>query len=158
MWKYNKKLIKCKEDLPEDCIGFVYEIVNISAQKRNQELLDLGFGPERTEATIYIGKKLLSFSKRVKTTKKDKETSKKKTKIITSDSGWLGYTGSNYNLNWQIQEGDKIKKTILYCCKSKAELSYKESKEIFLRGCLETNTYYNAWISVRCRKANLKNI
>ena len=131
MWYFKGKKITKIEQFPENSVGFIYCIENLDNGRK------------------YIGKKILCFKRRVKTTKKDRTISKKKSKLVISDSGWLGYTGSSAELNSDILKGDKIKKTILRICHSKAEMSYYEAKEIFLRECLEKTEYYNKWISVR---------
>lgn len=133
-WYYNNKRITSSEQLPTNTVGIVYLIENLTNNKS------------------YVGKKILQFKRKTKTSKKERTTSRKKSKIVTKDSGWLSYTGSSVELNEDIKKGHKIKKTILRACFSKAEMSYWESKEIFLRECLETEDYYNKWISVRVYK------
>ena len=66
------------EELPEDCIGFVYMITNTISGKK------------------YIGKKLAKFSKTTYKTVKLKNGTKKKKKIRSKiDSDWREYYGSN---------------------------------------------------------------
>ena len=66
------------DDLPEDCIGFVYLITNIDTGR------------------MYIGKKLAKFSKTIQRTVKLKNGTKKKKKIRTKiDSDWRDYYGSS---------------------------------------------------------------
>ena len=75
------------EILPEDCVGFVYLITNnISGRK-------------------YIGKKLSKFSKTTYKVVKLKNGTKKRKKIRSKvDSDWKQYTGSNIELNKDIEQ------------------------------------------------------
>lgn len=129
MWLYNG--IEFTEDMIGDNVGFVYLITNLTNSKR------------------YIGKKLFTKSK---TYQKNK---KKKRKRISSD--WVEYTGSNNELNEDIQNGHIVKKEILHLCKTKGFCSYYETKEILERNCLLLNEYwYNSWVSCRIRRTHLK--
>ena len=74
-WLYNNQLV---ETLPEDCVGFVYMITNLTNDRK------------------YIGKKLAKFSKTTQKTVKLKNGNKKKKKIRTKvDSDWRDYYGSS---------------------------------------------------------------
>lgn len=129
------------EELPEDCIGFVYLITNhISGRK-------------------YIGKKLAKFSKTTVKTVKLKNGTKKKKKIRTKvDSDWREYYGSNIELNKDVQTHgtDNFTREILFYCKSKAECSYIEAREQFSRRVLESADYYNGHIQVRVHGSHIK--
>ena len=130
-WLYQNQII---ETLPEDCVGFVYLITNL------------------TNGRMYVGKKLSKFSKTTQKTVKLKNGTKKKKKIRTKiDSDWQTYYGSNTHLNNDVQTlgPNNFKREILYYCNSKAELSYLEAKEQFDRCVLESDEYYNGIINVR---------
>lgn len=128
MWLYNG--IEFTEDMIGDNVGFVYLITNLTNNK------------------MYIGKKLFTKSK---TYQKNK---KKKRKRVSSD--WMTYTGSNDQLNEDIQNGHQVKKEILQLCKTKGWASYFETKEILIRDCLVDDNYYNTWLSARIRRTHLK--
>lgn len=136
-WVYkNQEVIQ----LPEDCIGFVYEITNLSTNKK------------------YIGKKLAKFSKTTYKTVKLKNGTKKKKKIRNKiDSDWQDYYGSNLQLLKDIELSGKenFKREILYYCKSKAECSYIEAREQFSRRVLESEEYYNGHIQVRVHGSHI---
>ena len=137
MWHYQNKTV---ELLPEDCVGFVYLITN------------------KTNDRKYIGKKLAKFSKTTYKTVKLKNGTKKKKKIRGKiESDWLTYYGSSIELNKDIERlgEESFTREILYYCKSKAECSYKEAREQFLRKVLETEDYYNGQISVRIHKSHI---
>lgn len=130
-WTYQNKII---EELPEDCVGFVYIITNIISGKK------------------YIGKKLAKFSKTTQKTVKLKNGTKKKKKIRGKiDSDWKTYYGSSPNLKADVEQlgAENFTREILYYCTGKAELSYLEAKEQFDRGVLETDDYYNGIINLR---------
>jgi len=129
------------EELPEDCIGFVYMIVNNISGKK------------------YIGKKLAKFSKTTYKTVKLKNGTKKKKKIRSKiDSDWQTYYGSNDQLNKDVAAlgQDNFTREILFYCKSKAECSYIEAREQFTHRVLESADYYNGHIQVRVHGSHIK--
>jgi hypothetical protein len=138
-WYYQNKLV---EELPEDCVGFVYLIVN------------------KANSRMYIGKKLAKFSKTTYKTVKLKNGTKKKKKVRSKiDSDWMDYYGSSIDLNKDVESLGKenFTREILYFCKSKAECSYIEAREQFGRKVLESDDYYNGQISVRVHGSHIKN-
>lgn len=139
MWIFENEVI---EQLPEDCIGFVYLITsNLTGRK-------------------YIGKKLAKFSKTTYKTVKLKNGTKKKKKIRSKiDSDWMEYYGSSIELNKDVETYGKenFTREILYFCKSKAECSYIEAREQFSRRVLESTEYYNGQISVRIHGSHIIN-
>ena len=136
-WTYNKQIIS---ELPDDVIGFVYLITNLTTGRK------------------YIGKKLAKFSKtryKMMTQKNGKRVRKKiKSKV---DSDWKDYYGSSEALQKDIDVLGtySFSREILRMCYSKAECSYYEAKEQFYNGVLESNDWYNAQISVRCHKSHI---
>lgn len=88
----------------------------------------------------YIGKK---FFHRNKTYYRNKK--KRKTKV---QSDWQKYYGSSKELQRDIDEigYDKIKRTVLYLCKSKTQCSYYEMLEQINREVLLNEEYYNSFI------------
>ena len=124
-WQYNGKEVS---ELPENCVGFVYLITNITNNKK------------------YIGKKLARF----KVTKKPLKGKKNK-RHSTKESDWRTYWGSSDRLNEDVAQlgTDNFTREILYYCESKGELSYLEAKEQFDRSVLESDEYYNGIINVR---------
>jgi hypothetical protein len=136
-WLYQNQLV---DQLPEDCVGFVYLITNT------------------TNGRMYIGKKLAKFSKTTQKTVKLKNGSKKKKKIRTKvDSDWRDYYGSSPELSRDVEliGTDKFQREILYYCKSKAECSYIEAREQFTRKVLESREYYNGHIQVRVHGSHI---
>lgn len=139
MWTYLNQIV---ESLPEDCVGFVYEITNLTNNRK------------------YIGKKLAKFSKTTTKTVTLKNGTKKKKKIKSKiDSDWMDYYGSSIDLNKDVEllGKDKFAREILFYCKSKAECSYVEAREQFGRKVLESDDYYNGQISVRVHGSHIKN-
>jgi hypothetical protein len=137
-WIYQDQTV---EELPEDCVGFVYLITNkLSGRK-------------------YIGKKLAKFKKTTYKTVKLKNGTKKKKKIRgTIDSDWRDYYGSSPELSKDVEllGTDNFTREILYYCKSKAECSYIEAREQFSRQVLESDEYYNGHIQVRVHGSHIK--
>jgi len=139
MWLYNNEIV---EQLPEDCVGFVYLITNKTTQRK------------------YIGKKLAKFSKTTYKTVTQKNGVKKKKKIKSKiDSDWIEYYGSSIELNKDVEilGKENFVREILYFCKSKAECSYIEAREQFTRRVLESTDYYNGQISVRVHGSHIIN-
>jgi Putative endonuclease segE, GIY-YIG domain len=138
-WLYQNQTIN---NLPEDCIGFVYIITNITSGRK------------------YIGKKLAKFSKTTQKTVKLKNGTKKKKKIRSKiDSDWRDYYGSSPELTKDVESlgKDNFSREILYYCKSKAECSYIEAREQFSRRVLESKDYYNGHIQVRVHGSHIIN-
>jgi Putative endonuclease segE, GIY-YIG domain len=139
-WTFQGQVIN---ELPEDCVGFVYCITNMLTGRK------------------YIGKKLAKFSKTTYKTVKLKNGNKKKKRIRSKiDSDWQEYYGSSPNLTADINTlgKDKFSREILYYCKSKAETSYIEAREQFDRKVLESDDYYNGHIQVRVHGSHIKKI
>jgi hypothetical protein len=139
MWTFNDNIV---EELPEDCVGFVYLITNKTNQRK------------------YVGKKLAKFSKTTYKTVTLKNGTKKKKKIKSKiDSDWMDYYGSSIELNKDVEDLGKehFTREILYFCKSKAECSYIEAREQFTRRVLESTDYYNGQISVRVHGSHIIN-
>jgi hypothetical protein len=138
MWTYNSEIV---ESLPDDCVGFVYNITNLTTGRQ------------------YIGKKLAKFSKTSYKTVTLKNGTKKKKKIKSKiDSDWMEYYGSSIELSKDIASlgKDNFAREILFYCKSKAECSYIEAREQFTRRVLESDDYYNGQISVRVHGSHIK--
>ena len=138
-WLYQGNLI---EELPEDCVGFVYLITNSVTGRK------------------YIGKKLAKFAKTSYKVVKQKNGIKKKKKIRTKvDSDWRDYYGSSDELSKDVTTLGKesFTREILHYCSSKAHTSYLEAKEQFDRKVLETTDYYNGQISVRVHGSHIIN-
>ena len=139
MWLYNNEEIS---ELPDDCVGFVYLITNLTNDRK------------------YVGKKLSKFSKTTYKTVTLKNGTKKKKKIKSKiDSDWLVYYGSSIELNKDVEllGKENFRREILFFCKSKAECSYIEAREQFTRRVLETTDYYNGQISVRVHGSHILN-
>ena len=139
MWTYNNSIV---EELPDDCVGFVYLITN------------------KSNSRMYVGKKLSKFSKTTYKMVKQKNGIKKRKKIRSKiDSDWMEYYGSSIELNKDVESlgKDNFVREILFFCKSKAECSYIEAREQFARKVLETDDYYNGQISVRVHGSHIKN-
>jgi hypothetical protein len=136
-WYYADQLV---DELPEECVGFVYLITN------------------QLSGRMYIGKKLAKFSKTTYKTVKLKNGSKKKKKIRSKiDSDWRDYYGSSPELTKDIVAlgTENFRREILFYCKSKSECSYIEAREQFSRRVLESNDYYNGHIQVRVHGSHI---
>jgi hypothetical protein len=137
-WYYQGSLV---ESLPEECVGYVYCIVNnISGRK-------------------YIGKKLSQFAKTSIKTVTLKNGPKKKKKIRSKvESDWALYWSSSDELKKDIEllGEQNFTREILFYCKSKSECTYVEAREQFARKVLETDDYYNGQISCRIHQSHIK--
>ena len=137
-WYYKKKIV---EELPKDCVGFVYLITNnISGRK-------------------YIGKKLAKFAKTTYKVVKLKNGTKKRKKIRGKvESDWKDYYGSSDALTKDIQALGKenFTREILFYCSSKAECSYIEAREQFKNKVLESDDWYNGHIQVRVHGSHIR--
>ena len=130
-WIYKNEPV---EQLPEDCVGFVYIITNTISGR------------------MYVGKKLARFKTtryKMHTQKNGKKIRKKIRGAVASD--WQEYYGSSDQLNRDVESlgRDRFQREILYYCRSKAECNYIEAREQFTRKVLESDQYYNGHIRVR---------
>ena len=103
MWIYNNQELT---ELPDDCVGFVYLITNLTNDRK------------------YIGKKLAKFARTTTKTVTLKNGTKKKKKVRSKvDSDWMDYYGSSIELNKDVESLGKenFTREILFFCKSKAE-------------------------------------
>jgi len=127
-WKY----LKDEFTDPGNAWGFVYEIIDLSNNKR------------------YIGKKQFLF-KKTKTVK-----GKRKRSLVESD--WKDYFGSSDILNNEIsvKGEDNFERIILRICYSKSECSYWEAKYQFEYDVLlKPEEFYNEWISCKVSRRHL---
>lgn len=122
-WFYKDVVINSVEDMPDDVVGFVYEITHIPSGKK------------------YIGKKILKH-KRTKPPLKGY----KRRRVTYVESDWKTYVGSNEDTKRLLSEGcmEDFHREILYFCKNKKNLSYLETKELFNRNVLESDVYFNS--------------
>jgi hypothetical protein len=130
-WIYRQHAFE--EDLIENNYGFVYEIINLTNNRK------------------YIGKKFFTKSGRKQTNGKIKK--------IRKSSDWQTYWSSSEQLKTDVEllGKENFTREILYLCKTKSECSYRETKEIFLRDALLKEEYYNAWVSCKIHKAHVLN-
>lgn len=128
-WTYQKEVFN--EELIQDHIGFVYIITNLSNNRK------------------YVGKKFF--------TKAASKQVKGKKKKIRVKSDWDSYFGSNEELKEEVKQlgAENFNREIIHLCKTKAECSYRESYEIFIRDALLKEEYYNSWISCRIHKKHV---
>ncbi len=126
-WIYKGEVV---EDIG-NYIGFVYIITNLRTERK------------------YIGKKNFYFSKT-----KQVKGKKKKYKV---ESDWKDYFGSNEELNHHVNifGQDQFRREILRFCESKGEMSYFEAKYQFENSVLESDQWYNTWISCKIHKKHL---
>ena len=120
------------DKFPENCVGFVYKITNIQTGK------------------FYIGKKSLYSNIRKKLTKKElaeySGPGRKPTKkLVTSESNWIDYWGSNKGILQEIKETGigSFRKEILRFCYNKKQLTYWEVHYQCVNNVLLTDKSYN---------------
>jgi hypothetical protein len=129
MWFHKQK--EFTEDEIGDAYGYVYIITNLTNNRK------------------YIGKKFF--------TKASYKTVKGKRKKIRKSSDWLSYYGSNKELQEDVKTlgENNFHREILHLCRSRSECSYRETFEIFSRGALLTEDWYNAWVTCKIHKAHV---
>ena len=130
-WYLHNTAQEFTEDMIDDAFGMVYIITHTPTGKK------------------YVGKKFFTKAK----TRQVK--GKKKRSRVASD--WVTYWGSNKELQEEVKKNgeEQYTREILHLCKSRSELSYWESFEIFSRHALLSESYWNQWISCKIRKDHL---
>lgn len=131
MWTYEDKPFD--ESMIGDNVGFVYLITNTETGRQ------------------YIGKKLFKFTR----TKRRKG---KRNVKVKKASDWELYYGSNEELNHDVEVlgKEKFSRTILKLCPNKGTCNYWEAKYQFQFEVLESDKWYNSWISCKIHKAHVK--
>jgi len=132
-WKYKGKEVTCLEDMAdyEKIVGFVYIIKRVKSSH----------GPEK----IYIGKKSLQHSRKVRITKKEKLEfpTRKVFKKVVKESDWIKYWGSCNPLkdDMKVIPLKYFTREIIEFCYSKKYLSYCEIEHQFKYDVLRKDTY-----------------
>lgn len=130
------------EMIPEGAVGFVYEMQAIINGK----------------SVHYIGKKNFFADVKTKLGKKAKaELTDKRLKTYkrVRKMTYQNYYSSNDVLVQAHKDGVKIRRSILLICYSKTELSYQETKFLFLHEVLESVRWLNGNILGKFYKAKI---
>ena len=126
-WTYNGETIDEVTEFPPNTYGFVYKVKHIPSNK------------------IYIGKKILFFTRKVKLGKNELEAlgtvigRKPSYKLAVKESDWNSYYGSQKEIKELLKES-KTKdweRTIIKCVPSKKLLTYFEVKYQMIYQVLE---------------------
>ena len=121
MWHYKGEEINSINQLPEGAVGFVYKI--------SFPGMDLH----------YIGRKNLHSKKTLPPLKG--YTRKRK---IVQESNWLNYCSSNVEVKERIDLGHECYKEIIAFARSLRQLTYLETKALFIYSVLEDDRYLNS--------------
>jgi len=133
-WYYKGEEMTSVEDFPPLTFGFVYRVTHEPSGK------------------IYIGKKVLQFTRKTKLTKRDlalyegEKGRKPSFKKVVKESDWKTYYGSHKEILALIKDGkeDDFKREILTCVTTKKLLTYEETKALFLYEVLiKPDEYFN---------------
>jgi hypothetical protein len=116
-WTYNGNIIDHIDKTPKNSFAFIYKIT-------------------LEDGRYYVGKKYMW---------KPNYTSGKNKGVSKGQYSWQGYESSSLELKALIKEGFKYKKEILFFTFSRAETTYKETKEILNYALTDTNCL-NYWI------------
>lgn len=135
-WIYNGKVFT-DNDIPENAVGFIYQMTAIIDNK----------------TVSYIGKKNFFSNTKTKLAKKVAPTDKrlKKYKVVTK-SAYQNYYSSNDILKQAHKDNIIIQRYIIKICYSKTELTYQEVKHQFIAEVLENDMYLNGNILGRFYK------
>lgn len=132
-WLYKGNTIEDISQFPENTYGFVYIVTHTSTNKS------------------YIGKKVLYHNKKTKLGKKEIATQtgpgrKPTTKIVTKESDWKTYYGSEIEIKKLLAEGkhNEFERVILKLVDNKKLLTYFEVKHQFIYEVLE---HPNGWFN-----------
>jgi hypothetical protein len=140
IWEYDGV-----EKFPANCVGFVYKITNIKTGK------------------FYIGRKSLYSNTKKKLTKTELAEMlgpgrKPSSKIVTKESNWKDYWGSNKLILEEIKQGGAtdFRREILKFCFNKKQLSYWEMHHQCVNEVLLTDKSYNDNIISRYFRRDLE--
>ena len=132
-WLYKGNKIEDISQFPENTYGFVYIVTHTPTNKS------------------YIGKKVLYHNKKTKLGKKEIAIQtgpgrKPTTKIVTKESDWKTYYGSEIEIKKLLAEGkhNEFERVILKLVDNKKLLTYFEVKHQFIYEVLEhPNDWFN---------------
>lgn len=134
------------DKFPTNCVGFIYKITNIKTGK------------------FYIGRKSLRSNTKKKLTKVELALQtgpgrKPTTKIVTAETNWVSYWGSNKLLTQEIKDNgtEDYRKEILKFCFSKKQLTYWELHYQCINEVLLTDKSYNSNILAKFFREDLVN-
>jgi hypothetical protein len=144
MWEFNYKEITSSEFFPEDTIGFIYCIYNITKGKKY-------IGKKNIGAWKVVSEKNYNESKEKGLTvarHKNKSQSVKGEPVwvykVRAVSNWVKYCGSNAELQEDIKNGDKIKKVILFTANCTKQLTFLEMEtQVKMDVLRKPEEYYN---------------
>jgi hypothetical protein len=132
-WLYKGNTIEDISQFPENAYGFVYIVTHTPTNRS------------------YIGKKVLYHNKKTKLGKKEIATQtgpgrKSTTKIVTKESDWKTYYGSEIEIKKLLAEGkhNEFERVILKLVDNKKLLTYFEVKYQFIYEVLE---HPNGWFN-----------
>jgi hypothetical protein len=132
-WIYKGNTIEDISQFPENTYGFVYIVTHTPTNKS------------------YIGKKVLYHNKKTKLGKKEIAIQtgpgrKPTTKIVTKESDWKTYYGSEIEIKKLLAEGkhNEFERVILKLVDNKKLLTYFEIKHQFIYEVLE---HPNGWFN-----------
>jgi hypothetical protein len=126
-WIYNESALI---EPPEGYVGFIYLVT-------------------LPDGRFYVGKKLFNF-------RKTRQVKGKKKRYL-AESDWKTYYGSSDEVKKVLNEEGPLnfKREILHLCKTKGELNYMETWEIFKRQALLSEQYVNGWVSAKIHKSTV---
>lgn len=133
MWYYENKQFEPTEEFLEDFQGFVYQITDLSNDKK------------------YIGKKFFWKPKILPVTKTRKR--RVRTRV---QSDWRDYYGSSEQVKLLREGGQEFHREVLRLCRSKGECSYYEAKLQFENDVLLRDDYYNEFIGCKIHARHIK--
>jgi hypothetical protein len=132
-WLYKGNTIEDISQFPENTYGFVYIVTHTPTNRS------------------YIGKKVLYHNKKTKLGKKEIAIQtgpgrKPTTKIVTKESDWKTYYGSEIEIKKLLAEGkhNEFERVILKLVDNKKLLTYFEVKHQFIYEVLE---HPNGWFN-----------
>jgi hypothetical protein len=132
-WLYKGNAIEDISQFPENTYGFVYIVTHTPTNRS------------------YIGKKVLYHNKKTKLGKKEIAIQtgpgrKPTTKIVTKESDWKTYYGSEIEIKKLLAEGkhNEFERVILKLVDNKKLLTYFEVKHQFIYEVLE---HPNGWFN-----------
>lgn len=133
-WQYNGSRFSIPDEELENYVGFVYIIQGLGK--------------------YYIGQKLL-WGKKPKSRAK---SAPKRQKRIIIPSDWKNYYGSSLELNNDVQKygKDKFTRTIIYLCKSKGEMNYRELREQIITDSLLRDDSYNSFVGGKIHRKHIE--
>jgi len=145
MWIYNDKRVANVGDLPDNAIGFIYQITNKDNGKHYIGMKELYMWKTCGKSKFLLAKERGDATRRYKNKSKSKPGAPVWVHQVRGERDWLTYNGSNAELLEDIKNGANLSKEIWETAECKKKLTFLELEALIKMDVLrDAKNYYNS--------------